>query len=266
VLDQPIETPRLSQTISVISAAGGAGSTTIACHLAVELAGEDGISAAVIDLDFDFGGVARAFDVAPHFTIADIASAGVVDAVLLEKAAVELPCGVHVVARPPSIHAAQGIDDDAVRNTIRAAARQYPYVVLDLPRKLDPICGQAIELSNKLLIVVQLTVPNLDNAKRLIEAVTAEGVPPEIVEIVVNRYRKSTATCTLDMVESQLKKKVYAVVPSDYHAVRDSVDYGKTLAKRNPVRIAIAEMAARIVGQPTETAKKGWLSGVANSR
>ena len=56
------------------------------------------------------------------------------------------------------------------------------------------------------------------------------------------------------------------VVPSDYHAVRDSVDYGKPLAKRNPVRTAIAELAARIVGQPAETSKKSWLSGIAHSR
>lgn len=257
-----------NHTIALFGSVGGAGTTALACNLAVELAALQDGRCAIFDLDFEFGGVARAFDLTPQFTIADLAAAGAVDAVLLSKAATELASRVDVIARPPQLRDAHTIDDNAIRSIVRTAQHQYPFVVLDLPRRIDPVVGAAVEASHTLLVVVQLTVPAIDNASRVLAALREEGVPSERIQIVVNRFRKGTHTVSLELVEQQLKRKPIAVIPSDYQAVYAALDTGSSLATKNPVRSAIADLARRIAGDSVAPAarKNGWFAGLGLSR
>ncbi|MEP0847460.1 MAG: hypothetical protein HRF50_11685 [Phycisphaerae bacterium] len=261
-IDQTGEATMASETFALLGSIGGAGTTTIACHLAVELAQLDSLPTALFDLDLDFGGVARSLDLTPQFSVADLASAGAVDAVLLEKAAVRLDSGPFVFARPPGIPEAHAVDEHALRNILKASSRVYRYVLLDLPRKLDHLTGAAIEHCNKLLLVLQLTVPSIDNAKRFIDALTAEGVGQDRLEIVVNRYRKNLANCTIELVERQLGQNVIGVIPSDYESVNKAIDIGTTLSQRSPVRTAIRQLAERLTGRDEKKKPANWLSKV----
>jgi pilus assembly protein CpaE len=254
------ETPSENLTIATLSAAGGAGSTTIACHLAMELAQITESPTALFDLDFELGGVARGFDIDARYTIADLASAGTTDAILLENSAVKLASGVHVFARPRTVHEAHAIDVRVIPPILRAASQTYRYVLLDISHHLSQVTGAAIEHCDKLLLVVQLTVPNVDNARRIMDAISMEGIPDDRVEIVVNRYSKNMHSFTVEMVEERLRRKVLAVVPNDYEAVRDAIDTGKPLAKRNPVRNAIREIAVRLAGDDQASKRRGWLA------
>jgi pilus assembly protein CpaE len=249
-----------SLTIAMLGATGGAGSTTIASHLAMELAQITANPVALFDLDFELGGVARGFDVNARYTIADLANAGTVDSSLLEQTAVKLPSGVHVFARPSTVREAHAIDVRTITPILHVASRTYRYVLLDVSHHLDPVTGSAIEHSDKLLLVVQLTVPSVDNARRIMDALSMEDIPEERVEIVVNRYRKNVHSCTISMVEDRLKREVSMIVPNDYQSVRDAIDAGKPLPKRNPVRAAIREAAVRFAGQEGKAKRGSWLT------
>lgn len=259
-----------SRTFALMGAIGGAGATTIACHLGVELA-ELRKDAAVVDLDLEFGGVVGMFDVSAPYTIADLVSVGAADTVLLNKAAVQLPSGLHLFARPANIAAAHAMDESLLRPTLSTLGKHYKVLVLDLPRRLDPIVGTAIEMSDKLIVVLQLTVPAIENTRRLIEALEAEGIKREQIELVVNRHRKNMHTCTVEMVEQQLKRSIFGVVPSDYQSVQASGDLGKPLTRKNPVRQAIAEIAQKLLGDTATQAPKaegagGWLKNLTRLR
>jgi pilus assembly protein CpaE len=259
---------RPGTTIAMIGATGGCGTTTLACHLAVELACISRARTAIMDLDLEFGGVARAFDLRPTHTLSDLARAGAIDADLLSRAAASTPCGVDVFARPATLRESLELDESAVEQIVRVAATTYPYLVLDLPRRLSPLTGLAIESCSKLLVVVQLTVPSIDNARRLMLAVGEDGFDSDRLEVVVNRHRKGVHQCTLDMLEQQLARKVFAVVPNDYQAVREAIDTGQPLSQRNPVRKAIQELAQRLIGRENPPAGARWLGalGLARSR
>jgi pilus assembly protein CpaE len=248
-----------SQTFGVLGSVGGAGSTTIATYLAVEIATLMREATALFDLDLEGGGVAEALDLTPQYTIADLASAGVVDSALLEKASTVLANGVHVFARPHTILAAHGVEEAALRSILQAAHNTFPYVVLDLPRHLSPLAGAAIEHCTRLVLVVQLTVPSLRSTQRIIDAITAEGLSGKHIELVVNRYRKNTTNCTIEMVERQFGRRVLAVVPSDFKSVHTALDSGQPLVRRNAVRAAIREMAARLTGFEEHAKGKTWL-------
>lgn len=252
------EPAKLGRTFGVLGTIGGAGSTTLVSHLAVELAELTKLEVAVMDMDFDFGGVARAFDLAPRYTIADVASAGAVDEHLIEQVSTKVGDGLRVMARPNSIPEAQALDQQIIENLIKVSRQRFPLVLFDLPRKLDPIVGFSIENCEKLLLVLQLTVPSLDNAKRLLSVLQQAGLHEDRVEIVVNRFRKGSQSCTIELAEQELKRKILAVVPSDYHTVHTALDYGRPLAKKSAVRTAIAELAAKLYGQTASPRSGGW--------
>jgi pilus assembly protein CpaE len=247
-LGQKGSAPSASRTFAVLGTIGGAGATTVATHLAIEIAHVTKQATALFDLDFECGGVADAFDLRPQYTIADLTAAGAADAALLKKASSVLPSGVHVFARPQTIREAHAIDETTLQYILHAAQRSYPYAVLDLPRHLSPITGVAIERCSKLVLVLQLTVPSLKNTRHLIETLTNEGVPGERIELVVNRYHKRANTCSIETVEQEFQRPVRAVVPSDFKAVHCALDIGKPLANRSPVRSAIRELATRLTG------------------
>lgn len=252
-----------SQIYAVFGTVGGAGATTVACTLAAELARVTQSKTGLIDLDFDFGGVARAFDLSPRFTVADLSNAGAGDKVLLHKTAIELPNSVAVIARPPTIRAGHAIDDASAKRIIKLATRAYPHLVVDLPRRLDATTGAVVEMCNRLLVVLQLTVPAIDNARRLLEALHEEGVPADRIELVVNRHRKNLHSCTPEMVEKQLGQKVFGVIPNDFQAVSRALDTGQPLDAKHPVRAAINDLATKLTGGESNSGpRKGWLSSL----
>jgi pilus assembly protein CpaE len=256
---------RESRVISVIGAVGGAGATTVACYLG-EALNENGGSTAIFDLDFDFGGVALAWDTRGKYTIADIVGAGAVDDIMLENAAIKLPSGVHVIPRPPTIEQGHEIDDAVMGQILQAGRKVYHNVVLDLPRKLDAVTGCAIRASDKLLIVLQLTVPAIENTKRLITVLDRHGVPLDSMEFVVNRYRKNVHNLSIAMVEEQFKRKVLGILPNNYQSVAAAFDIGRPISQNDPIRCAIGDVAQKLLNPGAPPVKTGWFANFYRGR
>jgi pilus assembly protein CpaE len=255
-----------ANTLALIGAVGGAGVTTIACTLTMALAKITNSPAALIDVDFDFGGVARAWDINSRYTIADVSETGAAEPFMIEDAMVELAGGVHVLARPPTIEQGSMIEETTLGRIITTVKRMYPHVVLDLPRKLDSVTGCAIQECDKLLIVLQLTVPAIDNASRFVDSLGRFGIPHDRLEFVVNRYRKGIHSVTIENVEGKFKKNVLGVLPNDFRSVAAALDIGKPVSERSPFARAITDLASKLTGSEVELPKKSWLSGLGRGR
>jgi len=264
------ETEQQGLTVAVMGAIGGAGATTVACYLTAALAEINQSEAAIIDLDFDFGGVAQAWDAGGKYTIADIAAAGAVDTLMIENAAMKLGSGINVIARPPTIEQGHEIDEVMMGQILQTARKVYPRIVLDLPRKLDAVTGNAIKASDKLLVVVQLTVPAIENARRLVNVLLRYGIPMDSIEFVVNRYKKSVHNLSIEMVEEQFKKKVLGTIPNNYKSVSAAFDVGRPISNSDAVRCAITDLArllseragAAADGPPPPAKSGGWFSSL----
>ncbi len=244
---------------AVLGSVGGAGATTLAAHLALEIAQRGESATAIFDLDFECGGVAEALGVQPRYSISDVARAGIVDGALLEKASALLPPGLRVFARPASIAEAHTTDETAVQAVLEAAQRFYQFTVLDLPHHLSATAGVAIERCTKLILVVHLTVPSLRNARRIIEAITGEGVPHSRIEVVVNRHGKHGTHFGLEMAEQHLHRPPLITIPNDYKSVHAAIGKGRPLAENTAVRAAIRELARQLTEQSAPKASGAWL-------
>lgn len=248
----------MGKTIAVMGATGGAGATTFASYLTMSIKELTNAPTAIMDLDLEFGSVARIWDMNPRCTIAEVLKAHSIDRLMLEDAITELPPGVGVLARPTQLEQCHQITDVHVGKIIEATRTMYPNLVIDLPRKMDAISGCAIQAARKLIVVLQLTANGIFNAGRLTDSLVRFGLSHDVLEFVVNRYRKGYHNLTIEALEERIGKKVLGIVPNNYKALFIANDVGQPISDRDPVRRSIQEIAARICGIEPRKSSRSW--------
>ncbi len=258
-----------STRICVLSASGGAGATTIACNLAMELAQLTDSRCALVDLNLEFGEVALAFDCKPAYSVVDLCRGeGEIDTTVLESVLETLPCNVSILARPQRIEEARDLSPEGVDQMLRQLGQFFPFVVVDMPRSCNAVNRAALEGAGRILLVTQLSVPHLRNASRLNEYLHASGFSPEQVQIVLNRCNASFENISVADVEKHFNRRIYASVPNDYRHVTNSRDLGHPIvtdAPKSPARRAIHELAQKLVAEtgtaaaPADRPNSGWL-------
>ncbi len=256
-----------SRCICVVGSSGGAGTTSIACNLALEIGNLADRDCALVDLDLQFGDVALNFDCEPRYTIHDLAESGnELDRSILATTVTTLPCKVALLSRPDTIEQQEAITPEVIHRVIELMALVYENVVIDVPGRFDIQTIAAMGQADLILIVCQLQVPSLRNAKRFYETLTRMGVPEERIEVVINRSDGKSGRLTERDVEETLKKPVFAIIPNDYQFVARSIDFGRPIAaldRNSPVRAAIRKMARKIVTGPVvKTAEKEARKGL----
>jgi pilus assembly protein CpaE len=144
------------------------------------------------------------------------------------------------------------VTPEVVRRVMDLLTGSYEYVVVDLPRQTDPCTLTVLDQADLVLIVCQLSVLSIGNAKRYMDVLTELGVPLERIEVVVNRHDGSRSLITVEDAQETIEKPVFAWVPNDFAFVSQLLDLGSPAAAfnaNNPVRTAIEAMAQRIVGK-----------------
>lgn len=256
-----------SRCICVTSPSGGGGATTIAGNLALEIGNLVDRDCALVDLDLEFGDTALNFDAEPKFNIHDLADAGAqLDKSILASTMLALPCKVSLLARPEQIEQQEAITPEVVQRVLELLRGVFENVVVDVPGHLDGRNITAVTQADLVLVVCQLVVPSIRNAKRYIDCLRRMGVPDERIEVVINRSDGRNGRLTEADLAETIKKPPFACIPNDYQFVARSIDIGRPIAaldRSSPVRAAIRQMAKRIVnssGADNDTARRGFLS------
>lgn len=259
-----------SRRICVVGASGGAGATTIACNLAMELAHLTVRRCALVDLNLEFGDVSCAFDVEPKYSIADVCRDGIeCDRTLLETVLHELPPHVSLLSRPERVEDARAITPEGVDAMLHMLGQMFPFVVVDLPRHTNYLSSVAVSSADRVLVVAQLSVPLLRNAKRVFRSLMELGATEDRIEIVLNRCNANFERITAEEVEKQFSRPLFAVVPNDYRRVGASRDMGKPImndAPNSPARLAIQTLARKLSGADETAAAPDAAAGAAGSR
>ncbi len=239
-----------SRRICVVGSSGGAGTTTVACNLSMELAHLTGQKIALVDLNLEYGDVSCSFDCAAKYSIADICGEGVdLDLASVQAVLHELSCGVSLIARPELLEEAREVSPDGVDGMFRLLSELFPYVVVDLPRAYSFLGTLAVRRAEYVLIVTQLGVPFIRNARRIYETLIHMGADPDRVQIVLNRSNAEYERITVKDVEEHFRREVFAVIPNDYQFVSASLDLGHPIGADAPsskCRTAIQEMARKL--------------------
>lgn len=265
--------PVKSQRVCVMGAAGGAGATTIACNLAIELSQFMRQRVALVDMNLEFADVACHFDAQPKCGIVDVCRPDVeIDQTLLQSALTHMDNGVSILSKPAFPAQAMQVDPVHVETMFARLAEAYPYVVADVPRSFSPVTVAVLSGADRVLLVTQLAVPFIRNATRIYEHLLHMGANEEAIEIIVNRSNASYEMITPKEVSEHFGRPVFGDVPNDYKRLTSVRDLGSSLsteAPNSPARLGIQALAKQLcesVGRTAAPVSKDNGSGSLLSR
>ncbi|WP_238532633.1 AAA family ATPase [Novosphingobium pentaromativorans] len=226
---QPRPAQKLAPLVAVARSIGGCGATSIATHLAADLAEHAGDAGAVIvDLDLQFGNVGIYLGVNARGTLNDLLEAGDrLDDDLLTSTIGEATEGLSVITAPEAILPLESVDIDQLLRVIHLLRQRFGYVVLDLPANWTNWTLSAALAANSIILVCELSIASLRQARRRLELFSSVGIESSAVEIVVNRVENRLfKTIDLDDVSRTLNHRVLGKVSLEAPLVSTSQDQG----------------------------------------
>lgn len=247
----------LAPMVAVVRSIGGCGATAIATHLAPALQAAAGSErgALVVDLDLQFGSVAEVLSAAGRGTITDLLEAGHrIDDELVRSVVRTSEDGANVIAAPAEIVPLETVDTDQLLRVIEHLRRSYGHVVLDLPANWTNWTLSAALAADVVLLVVELSVHSLRQAKRRLELFRTVGIPAERVAVVVNRHEKRLfRTISLTDVAATLFHPALGSIALDEPAVSAAQDQGRlvqAINRRSAFAGDIARLADTLLSGP----------------
>ena len=269
-LNQPA--PATGEIWALYSPKGGAGTTTAAANLAIELHTELGKSVCLVDLDFQSGDLALALNVNPVYTMVDIAlNFRRLDSVFLQGTLTRHNSGIYLLAAPPH-GSTEGtvIPADQIRTVLELLRSMYDVVIVDTPRALTEETLAALWTANRVILLIERSLPFLRGYRRTMDVLGNIGVPRERVDVVIAKHSSSKAAVSLDEAKKSLELTVKYLLPRDEEAALEAVNKGLPLAevrRNSPLRRGIADLARSLTsdGSSEKKPRKGLLSGLFSS-
>lgn len=242
---------------------GGSGATFLATNVAYELAAAQGRKVIVIDLNLQWGDAALFISrKKPTTTLADVAAqVHRVDSAYLASSLLSVHPKLGVLAAPEDPVQALDIKADHIDVLLRLARANYDFVILDIGGVLDSVTVRAMDHADVIYPVMQLSVPFLRDAKRLLKTMSGLDYHPDKIRLLVNRYQKGEDISLAD-VEETVGVKVCQTFPNDFAAVTDSINQGVPVmesARHSAIAKSIHQFALTLLpahAVPT----RGWMS------
>jgi pilus assembly protein CpaE len=238
-----------------LSAAGGAGVTTLAIQTALILLGHDQrnrMSTCLVDLNFQHGACADYLDLEPRLDLKEIEPRPErLDQQLLEVMTSYHPSGLAVIAAPIRPAEMRSFDPDVVTRLLDLVSVNFDHVVIDMPRTWFSWTDNVLLGSNKVFIVSEMTVPGLKHAKQLVAAIRERLGEERKPKVIVNRFEQRMFEAGLKMsdIEQALGDDLGGVVPNFYKLVREAIDRGVPLDEVKPGNKITRELKKLIVPQ-----------------
>ncbi len=245
---------KIGKVVTIMSPKGGAGKTVTASNVAVTLADWcEPDQVVIFDADLQFGDVCIALQVEPKHTIVDAArDIEKLDEELLGSLLARHSSGLRVLGAPLEPALADEVSTPVVVRTLGMLRRMFEYIVIDTAPFLDEPVLSILERSDVVLLVVDMDLPSVKNAKLALDTLRLIRFPFEKIRLVLNR-NNSKARLDVSELERSLGLRVEASVVSDKLVPR-SVNEGVPVVQLNPrSRVArdLRNVAALVYDRPS---------------
>jgi pilus assembly protein CpaE len=235
--------------VAVRGVQGGAGTTTLAIHLAAAWARWGPAPALLLDLA---GGLAFRLDLgaAPTWSSDDLSMAIGLDADTLVGSLAEPWAGLSVL---PLAGLADGVPDPspeppAVRSVLEVAASSYCVVVVDLPAADGPLVETVLSRADVLIAVGRCETAGVRGLQAALSTWAAAGCDPDAVGAVVTGVRPRAPLAARE-VRAALGDRLWALVPAASAELAAAAEDGVLLLDRHDLSAvqAMVTLANRLV-------------------
>jgi pilus assembly protein CpaE len=251
--------PREGKVVTVMSPKGGSGKTVLASNLAVLLAQQLGDGrVCLVDADLQFGDDSLVLQLEPRLTVVNIVhDIDRLDEALVDSVLARHPSGLRVLPAPLEPAYADEISLASMIDIIGVLRSMFEVVVVDTSSSFDEMLLSLLERSDLALIVVDMDLLSVKNAKLALDTLRLLKFPSSKIRLILNR---SNARARLDEreIEKTLGMNVAARIPSDA-AIPASVNEGRPVVLGSPkskTARGFEEVAALVTGTRTGSVRR----------
>jgi pilus assembly protein CpaE len=239
-------------------AKGGSGVTTMATNFAVALKQESGQEVVLVDLNLELGDAGVVLGLKPDFSVKDaLKNSSRLDQDFVTSLLTEHGSGVWVLSAPDDHGAAPEIEPGVLGKLLYILRDSFPFVVVDAGPSLGPAGNVVFEMADLVYLVMQVDIPSMRNALRLIASIQGPMDGPSRIELVLNRYDPRKLEIEEGQVARTLALPLKWKIPNDYGVVRRSLDAGVPLVTaKSPVSQVLVQMAQAACGKEVKDTKK----------
>ncbi len=203
--------------IGFVSAKGGCGATTLACHSASHLRYATKKEVLLADLDMASGIVGTIMQIAARYSLHDaLQNLQRMDLKLWKGLVAAGQSGVDVIPAPPDITVSSAIATSRkLPPMLRFWRMHYDLTIHDLGHGITQPLLDVLDSIDTLVLVTTNEMLALRQAKNMIQALTARNVGANRLKLVINRMPKRTQI-QLPELEKVMGYSIYADIPNDY--------------------------------------------------
>ncbi len=242
-------TTSLGKMLVVTGNKGGVGTTTVAVNLAVAMARMQSERVVLVDLGRPFPDVGNFLDQDPVHTIFDlIQNQEDLDHSFMEKAIQPYEQNLDVIHGISDFQDQDNLNLEGLQKVFSMLRTTFAWIVVDLSHWLDELFLQVVQQADSVLLLTELTVPDLRNLSHFWPLLRQWEFVQEKVKLVVNRYQRGNGL-GLGNLEHVLKEKPYFTLPSDFQFVNEAINRGIPLVAVSPksrLWLRLEELAQQI--------------------
>jgi pilus assembly protein CpaE len=219
------------RVVGFLSAKGGCGATTLACHTAVEIQKQNKFDILLADMDFDSGMV--------HFLMKTKSTYSVQDAfnnlhrldMSFWKAIVSNGTPrLEIISAPSPACLRQQPRPEQLQQVLRFVRQNYDWSIVDLGRNLSFLGMSVLDEIDETCLVTTLDVPALHQAKTIVQTLMNTGYARNRLRLVLNRVPQRLEV-TPEEIEKMFGIPVFAVLTDEYQDLYDAYAEGRLVSE-----------------------------------
>lgn len=247
---------RAGHLISVFSAAGGTGTSTLAVNLAAALAKQG--TACLLDFQMRGGDLAALLKCQPRHNILSLADkAHQLDRAMFDQSLIKHDCGIHLLASPQLFSEHRQIVPQVVQQVVQFAVESYPNVVVELEDLEHAEQVRTVAASHRIILLLRLDFVALSRTRKCIDFLLNAKVAPERIVLVAGRTGQPKEM-PVETCAEVLGLPINHRIPEDSASVNMAVNLGTPvldLCPKSAIAASIVKLAAEITGTPASTSE-----------
>jgi pilus assembly protein CpaE len=234
--------------IGFVSAKGGCGATTLACHTASQLRLITKKEILMADLDLASGIAGSIMQTHARYSLEDaLQNLHRMDLKLWKALVSASPSGVDVIPAPPDRPAVPRPVTGKMPQMLRFWRMHYDFTILDLGHGITQPLLEVLDMLDTLVLVATNEVLALRVAKQMIQSLAARDFGANRLKLAINRMPRRVQV-RLPELERVMGHSIYADIPNDYQRLNEAYSEPRLVDARSGLGIEIGKLAAKLAG------------------
>ncbi len=233
--------------IGIVSAKGGCGATTLACHVGMALGNADpSRKVLVADLDYQSPAVHRLCHITPGKRAGEtFDSVRRLNSSNWAEFFMPLTSSLDILAGPEA-GSTSAPEPWRIESLFRHLTRSYSLVLADLGRHLTPGTWAFLQHVDELLVVAAPDVLALYQTRYILQTLTGRGFDRNRIRLVLNLSDNTPRDFWIESIEQMFEMKIFAVIPTDKATLAGTQRDRLVFPADSPFGKAVIKLAERL--------------------